>query len=165
MNNNQIEFKEGNPNVYIISVNKSPLIVRAILLIILILFALIPVMATYFRLSSGYGFHFGLALSFVLCWLIGFYLLRIVLWNTYGKEKLEFNDSIITYEADYKFFKDGKKELENKRLTIDINKIPEEKKDIGTLVINNELDQIITVIKLPIEKLKEIENKINENGF
>jgi len=162
MDKNQIKFKEGNPNVYIISINKSPMIIRIILLLVLIMFSLIPILATYFRLSSGYGLHFGLVISFVICWLIGFYLLRIILWNAYGKEKIEFNNKQITYEADYRYFNDGKKVLENKSITIDINKIPEEKKDIGTLTINNELDQIITVIKLPLEELKEIEKMMNE---
>jgi len=162
MNKNQIELKEGNPNIYTISINKSPLIIRIVLLAVLIMFALIPILATYFRLSSGYGFHFGLFISFAICWLIGFYLLRIILWNAYGKEKIEFNNKQVTYEADYKYFKDGKKVLENESITIDINKIPEEKKDIGTLTINNVSDQIITVIKLPLEELKEIEKMINE---
>ncbi len=38
-------------------------------------------------------------------------MLRIVLWNNFGKEIISLSDDKLSYIADYKYFKDGCREL------------------------------------------------------
>ncbi|MDR2223710.1 MAG: hypothetical protein LBE34_13410 [Flavobacteriaceae bacterium] len=74
--------------------------------IVLLIFSVISFLATLFFLFS-YGranLIVSLFLS-LLFFLSGLFLLRLVLWNTYGKEKVYFFENSIQYRAYYGWYK------------------------------------------------------------
>ena len=123
---------------------------------LLIICFLIPIAVTYFLFFSGLSL--GILISYAFFWGIGFFVLRFVLWNSYGKEVMTFNANNISYHSDFKYFKDGKKLIENKELVYSLS---EEFDGKSSLIINNGIEEIETSIKVPssdlinlIEKLK-----------
>jgi hypothetical protein len=112
---------------------------------------------------KGNGIKFeGILVVGIFC-LIGFYLLRISLWNSHGEETIEFNDSEIIYVADYGWFKDGKKTLDTKEVTYSIKPIGYEEAHCGVLIISNGKVEIESVVKIPKHHLEKLISKI-ENG-
>jgi len=70
----------------ILTGEKSPVFVRSIMFLFAFLFFLMPLTGIVLYIASGNAFHIGfLFVLFFFC-LIGFYLLRIALWITYGNE-------------------------------------------------------------------------------
>jgi hypothetical protein len=51
---------------------------------------ILPVCGMISYISEGKGIHAGFFMGIFFIGLIGFYMLRISLWNTYGKEELVF---------------------------------------------------------------------------
>lgn len=93
---------------------------------------------------------------------MGFYLLRIALWNTYGKEIITFNNDIIDYIADYGWFKDSKKQIAVKeRLDYGIMPIGYEEDHEGTLIISLEELNIVCVTKMPISEIEKLIEKLH----
>lgn len=156
---------ELSGNQIIIIGQKSPLIIRVSLVIVLFICVLIPIAATIFIISEAKGPHIGLAFSFLFFWGIGFYLLRIILWNSYGKEILNFETETFFYEADYRLFRDAKKSISKKSLEVEILESPDED-DLGTLLLIGEKENIETVLKLPLLQLEhivvEVESRIQK---
>jgi hypothetical protein len=111
-------------------------------------------------MASGNGFHFGFLIGIGIFGLIGFYLLRVFLWNSYGKETISFNNNNITYEADYKWFKDGKKTKEINSPNFSIKPIGYEDENFGVLIINSENDTLESVVKIPNDQLEELISKL-----
>jgi hypothetical protein len=157
MNNNQIHI-QGNKLT--ISARKTPLLVRIVLTVFLVSLALIPLVVTFFSLTYGDESHVGIAFSFVLCWGVGFYLLRIVLWNSVGKEILTLNPETVTYVADYKLFKDGQKEISTSKLETEIIYEDEPNKPVGRLRLRNDLTSIETVLQTNIAELEELKKEL-----
>ena len=149
-----------NPDRIEIDHANTPWVIRAILNLILAICGLIPILVTYFVLTKGDGPHFGIFISYLIFWGLGFYLLRIALWNTFGKEIITLEQDKISYLADYKYFKDGLKELKIKNLDIQI--IYEDTMDIhvGRLRISNQESEIETVLKSSLTDLELIKEKI-----
>jgi len=146
----------------IINGKKPTLIVRIILFLVLIISFFLPIAATIFAIQYADGFKFGLIISYILCWGIGIYFLRIILWNTYGKEILTLHENLIVYYADYKYFKDGFQEIEVDNLNIEIIEESEDVCSMGRLYLFNEWTEtaIETVLKERIEILNQIKNEI-----
>lgn len=80
---NQIEFKD---NILILRVKKSNIFSRSILYLITVLSAVLPLGGFFVNLINGGEFKFFNLIFLLLFGLIFFYMLRISLWNTYGKE-------------------------------------------------------------------------------
>lgn len=148
-------------NQLIIKGKKSPLPIRITLIIILVICSLIPIAATIFLISEKKGPHIGIFFSFLFFWGIGFYLLRIILWNSFGREVVNFEKEKITYVADYRFFKDGQKSIST--INVEVAAIPFQDKDSkeGTLIFSNENQIIETVLGVSLEKMVEIAREIN----
>lgn len=159
MKTGQVEFINSQ---LIITGKKTPLIIRIILIIILFICILIPFAATYFTLANGKGPHISLVISFIFFGIVGFYLLRIILWNTYGREILNFEKDEINYVADYRLFKDSDKKITADLIDVIINTYVEEQKAVATLSIINGNNIIETVLKVPLNEMEIIEGKINE---
>ncbi|MEZ7837770.1 MAG: hypothetical protein QMB13_00440 [Flavobacteriales bacterium] len=157
MTTNQIHI-EGNQLT--ISARKTPLFVRIVLTVFLVSLVLIPLAVTFFSLTYGDGPHIGIVFSFVLCWGVGFYLLRIVLWNSVGKEILTLNPETVTYVADYKLFKDGRKEISTSELVTEIIYEDEPNKPLGRLRLRSDLTSIETVLQTTIVELEELRKEI-----
>lgn len=157
MRTNQIEISGSKLTI---SVKKSPLVIRIVLSVVLLIMVLIPLLATYIVLTVGDGFHIGLAFSFLLFWGLGFYMLRIILWNSVGREILLLGDDNIEYNADYGLFKDGRKKIETNQLATEIIYEDEPDNPVGRLRLNSDTTAIESVIKTRLAELKELEKEI-----
>jgi len=157
MKNKQFNIDD---NQLIISARKSPIFIRIVLTTFLVLIALIPIAVTIFVLKSGEGPFIGIVFSFLLCWGIGFYLLRLTLWNSVGREILNFNTDRISYIADYRLFKDGQKEIETQDLETEIIYEDEPNKPFGRLRLKTKKSSIETVLQMTISELEELRNEI-----
>ena len=144
-------------NKLILKVKKPPLIVRVVLFFLAFSFFLIPFSGMVLSLLLGGRFHFGFLIGIVFFGLIGFYMLRNSLWNTFGNEVLLFNKkNQVQYEADYGWFKDGKKITNFNFLKFSIRPVGYEEDFMGALVIEDENNRIETVVKIPNEQLGEL---------
>lgn len=157
MKNKQFNIDD---NQLIISTRKSPIFIRIVLTTFLVLIASIPIAVTIFVLKSGEGPFIGIVFSFLLCWGIGFYLLKLTLWNSVGREILSMETDKISYVADYRLFKDGRKEIEIKDLETEL--IHEEQSDnpLGRLRLRTKSNSLETVLQMTISEVEELRKEI-----
>ena len=152
MDHHQIHIDQ---NQLVISARKTTLFIRLVLSIILTAISVIPLAVTFVSLTKGKGPHIGIFFSFLLCWGVGFYLLRIILWNWVGKEILTLNSGTITYIADYGLFKDAQKEIATHAIEANIIDENESEIPLGRLLLRNELNTIETVLPAAMEELEK----------
>ena len=157
--NKQYEIKG---NELVMRVKKAPFFVRSTMFFLTSLFFLLPLTGMILSLAMGNRMHIGYLIGVFIFGLLGFYMLRMSLWNTYGKEIITFNHKSLIYLADYGWFKDGKKQKEiNTPTEYSIRKIGYEDYNEGGLVIGSD-DPIICVTKIPINELEELIIKLND---
>lgn len=156
---NQIEF---NNNILVLKVKKSNLFSRLILYVITSLSVILPLGGFFVNLLIGGDLKFFNILFVLLFGIIFFYMLRISLWNTYGKEIIEISETTLNYTADYKWFKDKVKKFDFEEIIFIINKVGYEEDNKGALVIDFNNGTILeTVTKIDIENLKNVVSKLN----
>lgn len=140
-----------------LSVKKAPLLVRLVMFLFSILSFLFPLLGMICGLAMGTGMHIGYLIMLFIFGLVGFYVLRISLWNTYGKETVIFKEKIIEYYADYGWFKDGRKQMEiNQPVEFGIRQIGYEEDNKGGLIIGLEEPNITCVTKMSKTELEEL---------
>jgi len=137
-------------------VKRSPLLVRIVLFFLSFLFFLAPFLGMALSLMLGGRFHFGFLIGIVVFGLVGFYMLRNSLWNTYGKEVIFFNNNNAHFEADYGWFKDAKKTINVDTIDFDIITAGYEDDNLGNLIIVGVETEIISVVKIPKKQLEEL---------
>jgi hypothetical protein len=158
---NQFSFE----NKYLkIKVAKSPILVRLPLFTITFLCFALPSFGLILNIIEGEAIKFGGVLVFGLFSLMGFYLLRLSLWNQFGQEVIQFNEDEIVYIADYHWFKDGKKTINRGLTSYSINALGDENENKGTLVISNGESEIESVVKMPTESLEELIKILKNEG-
>lgn len=145
-----------------LSVKKSPLIIRAILLVLSCCFFLFPTLGTIASVSQGGRLGFGVLLMIGVMALLGFYLLRIFLWNTYGKETFEWKTDGVWYEADYRWFRDGRKQLDSGELIFSAKTAGYEEDRLGTLIAFDGSQTVHSAVKLPMDELEKIIGILSE---
>lgn len=150
---NQFSFENKQLKLKVV---KSPLLIRLILYIITFLCFVLPLFGIILNLAEGNGIKLGGILMLGIFSLIGFYLLRISLWNHYGEEIIQFDDKQITYIANYRWFKDGKRTLEKNEIIYAIKPIGYEDENKGILVISNGESEIESVVKIPNQNLEKL---------
>lgn len=147
-------------NLLTVTVGASSILIRLVLMFFASVSFLIPIAVVAFTVTNHSDFNFIFVIITIICWLSAFYLLRIILWNTYGKEQLLFMHGKVVYEADYKFFKDAKMEIIGTiAVEIVVNKYS--KKDENTLLLKSDDEQIETVISLPFDTWQLVLDDIN----
>lgn len=153
-----------NGNILTLNVKKAPLFVRSVMFLFAFLFFLMPLMGIIIYMARGYGFHIGFLFMLFFFGILGFYMLRMALWNTYGNEIITLNKNQINHTADYGWFKDSKKPKEIKTpIVYSIRKIGYEDDCTGGLVIGLEEPNIVCVTKMPVKELQELIAKLNED--
>jgi hypothetical protein len=157
MNHSQVNIQE---NKITISVNKAPLFIRVVLSIFIVFLALIPLAVTFFALTYGDGLHIGIAFSFLIGWGVGFYLLRITLWNSVGREILSLNPESIVYLADYILFKDGRQKISTTDLRAETFYEDKPNKSLGRLRLKSNSAVIETALLMTLPDLEEIKTEI-----
>lgn len=155
----QFQIKDNN---LILRSKRAPLLITLILFIVAILFFIMPLFGMILYIANGDGFHVGFLFALFFFGILGFYMLRLALWNTYGNEVITFTDNYIHYVADYEWFKDGKKEREivPSRINFSIRQIGYVDDNKGALVINLNDDDILCVTKMPTDQLEELVLKL-----
>lgn len=143
-------------NTLNLKVKKSPFLVRAVMFVVAFCFFIFPIGGTIFGIASGGGLHIGYFIGIGLFSLIGFYMVRIALWNTYGEETIQIVDNKIIYEANYGWFKDGKKEMLILNPKYSFAPIGYEEDNQGVLIIASEGARIESVVKVPMSQLEEL---------
>ncbi len=153
---NTIRFTvEGNKIT--LFVKKSPLLIRVVLLLLAFLCVVLPLMGIVMNAMEGNDFHLKYLLALGVFSLLGFFLLRLFLWNSYGKEVIEINDSSLTYYADYYWFKGNQQQLSMEELTIDFVAVGFREEQIGQLLfISSETILLESSVNMPIPDLIKI---------
>ena len=149
-------------NTLKLSVKKPPFFVRVTFYFFTVIAISIPFFMTIYMISSRVGLQFGYFIGVLLSGLIFFYFLRVSLWNTFGVEIIKFDTNSIKYEADYRWFKDGKKSIINQNIILSILPVGYEEDKSGVLIIRNHENHIYCSSKIPIDELHIIINKLNQ---
>lgn len=151
-------IKDNIPK-FTLNVGKTSFTWRAFLIIVLLISLFIPIIATVYMFEYMEGFKLGILFTYAIFWSSGFYIVRLFLWNTYGREIIEINNDSIHYYLDYKLFKESVKSIKKNNLQIGIikNKI---NPNTGKLFIKNDKNHIESTIEITNEQLNEIEKMI-----
>lgn len=140
-----------------LKVKKAPLFARALMFLFAFLSFLLPITGTVLGLMMGNSVHLGYFIGIFVFGILGFYMLRTALWNTYGKEVIAFNGTNVTYYADYGWFKDGEKKSDLiGDIEFGISPIGYEEDKEGTLIIGLSEPTISCVTKMKIVELEEL---------
>lgn len=156
MSEKQVLYQNTSLPTVVISVINTPLIIRLFLSVVALIIFVMPIVVTGYIVSTDGVLPFGLFISYFIAWLVGAYLTRIVLWNTYGKEELTLYTDKISYRTDFKFFQSNKKEITVENLQLASICIDEEEQ-CGILGMTNGADELQTVIKVPMKELIELD--------
>ena len=147
-------------NLITLSVKKAPKIIRGILFLLAFMFLLAPITGMIISISVGSGFHIGFLIGIAIFSVLGFYLLRLALWNTHGEESVIFMENKINYEANYGWFKDGKTSISSNGLICSIVQMGYEEENNGVLRLSNGDSQIQCAVKMPVYEIEELISKI-----
>lgn len=158
---NQFNFQN---NLLKLSVQKSPVIIRAILFLLAFISFFFPVLVMIVSIASGNRFHISYLIGIGVFSLLGFYLLRIALWNTYGEEIILFSKNELLYEANYGWFKDAKKSIVLENIEYLILPIGYEEENKSILIIQNDQTKIECAVKMPKEQLEKLISLIRDSN-
>lgn len=148
-----------------LSVRKSPLIIRLVLYFFAFAFFIFPTAGTIASIALGEGLHFGFIIGIGIFSLLGFYLLRVALWNTYGEEIIQYSKENIIYEANYGWFRDAKKTIKNENLTYLVLPVGYEEDNEGILILDNGKETIQCAVKMPQQQIEEVRFLCKNNKF
>lgn len=157
---NQITFQN---NILKLNVKKAPLIIRIILFLLAFAFFAFPISGMIASLALGNGFKMAFLIAIGIFALLGFYLLRIALWNTYGEETFQKINNELIYEANYHWFRDGKKTIEINAINYSVAPIGYEEENKGILVLENGKNRIESSVKISIPELKTLIEKLKSS--
>jgi hypothetical protein len=144
-------------NTLTLRVKKAPLLICLIMFFFSFLFFIMPLVGMILYIDDDHGFHIGFFFGLFFFGILGFYLLRLSLWNTYGKEIITFNGKELTYIADYGWFRDTKKQdVPVGPFTFSARTIGYEEDKEGGLVIGPSEPPLFCVTKIPLEQLEEL---------
>jgi len=145
----------------VINSDANSLAPRIILLVLTTISFLIPIVATIFAILI-LELKPAIIITYIIFGLSGYFFLKLYLWNKHGKEILSLKRDKINYHADYKIFIGNKREINSDAVKIEYLESVEEKENFGTLKLSNDNAIIETVIKLTLNDLERIKNKINK---
>ncbi len=160
MSTNQVKYNTQSANSFSIEVLPAPIFIRVFFVLVIFVSIAGPLFGIAYTVKSGSGIKFGNILFLALFGLLAFYMLRILLWNTYGTEEYRIINNKLHYEANYRLFKDGKKELDLATLNVDIQEIEEQK--TGRLKISDETLELNSSVKVSIQELQELKNWLKQ---
>ncbi|UBM61312.1 hypothetical protein LA303_07730 [Candidatus Sulfidibacterium hydrothermale] len=164
---NHIEIIESENKVECKIKNKGT---SLIVVLILGVFALIGFILPFAVFISSFIYNFNISFGFIITILIGFgtgyYLTKLILWNTFGLEKFTISDTKTDYYCDFKFFRSNKKTLNKpfvvKYITKDKNTENVKKENYGRLVIESRDNKVESQFDLPIKYLEDLLSLVND---
>ncbi len=138
--------------------------VRIILYFITFLTMTLPLGGFVFNLYIGEAIKFMNIVVLFLFGLLFFRMFRMCLWNTYGREIIEFKNGKINYVVDYKYFKDKLKEFTYTDIKFDLKEVGYEEDKKAVLVIySNDRVCLETVTKIDIEVVRKLVKSLNNS--
>ena len=150
-----------NNNILELYVKKSPPIGRGFILFLAFVMVALPIMGMVFNFLDGGAFHFGFIIGLGLFSLVGFYFVRLFLWNTYGKEVITIGETTVSYYVDYHYFKGNQQEITYEELVFEIEQIGFEEEKLGRLIIAaNDKDFIHSSVNMDLRELEEVIRKL-----
>lgn len=156
-----LNFISGSPSVLTTYTHKTPKAIRTAIGVFAFLAFVAPILVFITIIAEGHGFKFGLIISTCIFWAVGFYLIRMILWNSYGTEVLTLHADKINYYCDYKYFQDSKKEIAVDQLQVEIKRSGEND-ELGVLHIANSNEKIEMVVPVPMVDLLRVEGQIKK---
>jgi hypothetical protein len=162
MKTNQINF---NDNRLELSVKRPSHFITIFMLTAASFCLLVPlIFFIYLLMQSVEGFPIRLlTIVFLLIpFVFGIYLLRLFLWNFYGKEVYVFEKNKFIYLTDYKYFKDAKKEVKFKSngFRSESSGYEKEKKAVLTIETNGQKHK--SAVELPENELNKLIELLNQ---
>lgn len=138
-------------------VKKSPPIGRGFILFLAFLCIALPIMGMAFNFMDGGAFHFGFLIGLGVFSLLGFYFVRLFLWNTYGKEVITIGETTVSYYVDYHYFKGNQQEITYEELVFGIEQIGFEEEQLGRLILAaDDKDFIHSSVNMDLRELEEL---------
>lgn len=141
-------------------VHKVPKAILGTFFFLSFLFFATPIISMIFTLYWNLPLKMGHFIAFFVFGILGFYLLRIALWNSYGRELIIFRPGQFEYVANYKWFEDGKKSIEYKSIHFLSESIPGDMLH-GKLLIIHDGNAFECATKIPNSELNTIIQKLN----
>lgn len=151
-------------NKLTLHVKPSPIFVRVLMFIFSFMLFILPIVGMISYISEGKGIHAGFFVTIFIFSLLGFYLLRVSLWNTYGKEELVFSNNQCTYVANYGWFRDRVKTEPFDTINFAKNPVGYLEDNNYTLVIEDfkAENEIVCVTKIPERELEKLIQELKE---
>ncbi len=159
MKSEQIEFENDR---LVLKVKKPSLFVLILSFGMSFLFLLLPLIVLMAIMSTGDGenpLHFMHFVFLAIPFSFGIFLMRISLWNYYGKEIYIFGQENLEYFADYNWFKDSVKLMKMSDIYF-LFKFYSENDKVGQLLISDGQSEIESVIKLSNDDLEKLVNRL-----
>lgn len=140
-------------------------IMRYFLLFLGLISLLLPITGILISLIEGKSFHFGFLVGLGVGFLIFFYFYKLFLWNSYGKETIEFNKQSLHYYADYKRFIRNQQTKDFTSLTFAFKEVGYQNEELGVLVILNQEEELLIECAtiMPLKELSDLTQ--NLKGF
>jgi len=150
-----------NNNTLELYVKKSLPIGRGFLLFLAFVVVAMPILGMVLNFLDGGGFHFGFLIGLGIFSLIGFYFVRLFLWNTYGKEVIVIGKDTVSYYVDYHYFKGNQQEIAYEELVFGIEQIGFDDEKLGRLLIAaDDKDYIHSSVNMDLRELEELVRKL-----
>ncbi len=154
----QFEFKS---NKLILYVKKVPIWIRIILIVLSISSFVASFYGIMYLFTTNEKFNFLSIIFPVVAILTGIQMGRFFLWNTYGKELIHFTSKGIEYIADYGWFKDGKQDSSDLKIShFTVQENARNKGKTGRIILEFEHEQIECVTQLALDQCEEIKRHL-----
>lgn len=160
---NRIEINDlGSSCEFLIKTKGTPIIVILILGIVALIGFVMPptifISSLIFKFDLGFGFLFTILIGFGTA----YYLTKLILWNTFGFEKVLISKGKLEYYCDFKYFKSNRKTILNNSLKAAIPVENGNENSFGHLRIESSSESIESQIYLPIILLNDLVLGINK---
>ncbi len=155
--NSSTPFCDNETSVvqFIISVKKPPLGILIFFMFFAAVGFLLPLVVIFIFKNHEENPSPAIILITALFWIGSYYLLRLILWNLYGREIIQFSDNGIDYFFDFRYFKSKIISFQkNNELKIELSSNQKNEEGSHILTIEQGLKKVQTSI--PINRNTEI---------
>lgn len=147
---------------FILRVKKAPLAILIFFMTFAAVGFLLPLVVIFIFKNQDENPSPAIILITALFWIGSYYLLRLILWNLYGREIIQFSENGIDYFCDFRYFKSKTISFQkNNELIIDLSSNQENEEGSHILTIQQGLKKVQTSI--PIDRITEISTLIEKH--
>lgn len=151
------QYQYNNREV-VLEVKKASLMVRMVLYILVFLCVALPVVGIVGGVvSGGEGMSILSIVLFAFILFLGYFVFRLALWNTFGKEEISFGKEVIYYQADYGWFKDKRKKYDvGKTVKFAAKQMGYQEDNKGVLTVEVDMRPINSAVKMPMVEVEQL---------